>query len=119
MSKDLKLMAVDDVGFSIDDTNQSESSNGGGGNMGDLSERVKALEQNVAVIETKIDGLATKAELEKGLGDLRTEMAKGFGDLRTEMHSLGRQMAMWSVTTILAAAAIVFAIMRFFPPSAL
>ncbi|MGQ0335713.1 hypothetical protein [Halomonas elongata] len=79
--------------------------------MSNLEERVKHLEHDVgdikttlARIETKLDTFATGESLHKEVGGLRVEM-----------HSLLRQQIMWSVGTILAAAGLVFAIMRFLP----
>ncbi|MGB5831083.1 MAG: hypothetical protein WBG92_03725 [Thiohalocapsa sp.] len=66
-----------------------------GGEPPDMEQRLRNLEQSVAVIASNY---ATKADV----GDLRTEMHKGFGDLRAEMHtSLSKNN--WQMITALFA----------------
>lgn len=88
-------------------------SDGGEPPMSQLEARVEHLERDVgdikqtlARIEAKLDTFATGESLHKEVGGLRAEM-----------HSLLRQQTMWSVGTIIAAAGLVFAIMRFLPAS--
>jgi len=80
-----------------------------GGEPPDMEQRLRHLEEDVAVIKSNY---ATKVDI----ADLSTEMHKGFGDLRAEMHSLTRQLIMWSVGTILTGMALVFAILKWLSP---
>lgn len=91
---------------------------GGEPPMSNIESRVERLEGDVSDIkitlarmEAKLDNFATGESLQKEIGGLRKEG----GDLRSEMHSLLRQQTAWSVGTIIAAAGVVFAIMRYLP----
>jgi len=66
-----------------------------GGEPPNMEERLRNLEQSVAVIESNY---ATKADI---------------AELKAELHSSLRQQTMWSVGTVLAVAGIVFAIIRY------
>lgn len=65
-----------------------------GGEPPDMDERLRKLEQSVAVMESNY---ATKADI---------------ADLKAELHSSLRHQTMWSVGTILTTAGVVFAIIR-------
>jgi hypothetical protein len=66
-----------------------------GGEPPDMEQRLRNLEQDVAVIKTT---MSTKSDV---------------SEIRVEVHSLLRQHIMWNVGSIIAMAGLVFAIMRF------
>lgn len=73
-----------------------------GGEPPDMEQRLRHLEQDVAVIKS------TMATTE-GLSEVKQELL----EFKAEVHSLLRQQIMWSVGTIIAMGSLVFAIMRF------
>jgi transcriptional accessory protein Tex/SPT6 len=93
------------IDFPTEDIAQRTS----GGEPPDMEQRLRHLEEDVAVIKSNY---ATR----EAIADLRAEMHKGFGDLRAEMHRLARQQIMWSVGTILTGMALVFAILKWLSP---
>lgn len=73
-----------------------------GGEPPDMEQRLRHLEQDVAVIKS------TMATTE-GLSEVKQELL----EFKAEVHSLLRQQIMWSVGTIIATGGLVFTIMRF------
>ena len=91
---------------------------GGGGNgtggeppMSSLEGRVEHLEKDMRSVREDLTTIKATYATRDGLNDVRLEIEK----VRGEMHSLGRQMIMWNVGTIITVAGLVFAIMRFLP----
>ena len=81
--------------------------------MSNLEARVEHLEGDMRAVREDLTTIKATYATRDGLNDVRLEVEK----VRGEMHSLGRQMIMWNVGTIIAVASLVFAIMRFFPAS--
>ncbi|SDO71568.1 hypothetical protein SAMN04487957_110104 [Halomonas shengliensis] len=81
--------------------------------MSDLTARVEHLEGDMRVVREDLATIKATYATRDGLNDVRLEVEK----VRGEMHSLGRQMIMWNVGTIITVAGLVFAIMRFLPAS--
>lgn len=82
--------------------------------MSNLEARVEHLENDMRTVREDLTTIKASYATRDGLNDVRLEVEK----VRGEMHSLGRQMIMWNVGTIIAAAGLVFTIMRFWPPAA-
>lgn len=85
----------------------------GGGEPPDMEQRLRHLEQDVAIIKatmaTKEDLLGVKSSLKEDISGVAVKTES----FRSEMHSLLRQNIMWSVGTIIAVAGLVFAIVRY------
>lgn len=81
-----------------------------GGEPPDMEQRLRNLEQDVAIIK---ETMVKREELLGEAGSIRSELHREFGSLRSEMHSLLRQQTMWSVGTVIAVAGLIFGIMRF------
>ena len=79
--------------------------------MSNLTARVEHLENDMRAVREDLATIKATYATRDGLNDVRVEVEK----VRGEMHSLGRQMIMWNVGTILAVSGLVFAIMRFLP----
>jgi len=79
--------------------------------MSNLESRVEHLEKDMRSVREDLTTIKATYATRDGLNDVRLEIEK----IRGEMHSLGRQLIMWNVGTILAAGGLVFAIMRFLP----
>lgn len=79
--------------------------------MSNLEARVEHLEKDVRSVREDLTAIKATYATRDGLNDVRLEVEK----VRGEMHSLGRQMIMWNVGTIITVAGLVFAIMRLFP----
>jgi len=84
---------------------------GGEPPMSNLESRVEHLEKDMRSVREDLTTIKATYATRDGLNDVRLEIEK----IRGEMHSLGRQLIMWNVGTILAAGGLVFAIMRFLP----
>ncbi|MGY0552353.1 hypothetical protein ACW17M_03975 [Vreelandella sp. 2A-K22] len=84
---------------------------GGEPPMSNLEARVQHLETDMRSVRDDLAVIKATYATRDGLNDVRLEIEK----TRGEMHSLGRQMIMWNVGTILTAAGLVFAIMRLLP----
>lgn len=82
--------------------------------MSNLESRVEHLEKDMRSVREDLATIKATYATRDGLNDVRIEIEK----TRGEMHSLGRQLIMWNVGTILAAGGLVFAIMRFLPAAA-
>ncbi|SIQ11232.1 hypothetical protein SAMN05421647_102234 [Marinobacterium stanieri] len=70
-----------------------------------MEQRLRHLEQDMATVKT------TLGHMQENMNTNMATKADLF-DLKAEMHSLLRQHIMWNVGSILAAAGLVFAIMR-------
>ncbi|MFI0472940.1 hypothetical protein ACGLWX_09520 [Halomonas sp. HMF6819] len=79
--------------------------------MSNLESRVEHLEKDMRSVRDDLATIKATYATRDGLNDVRLEVEK----VRGEMHSLGRQMIMWNVGTIITVAGLVFAIMRFLP----
>ncbi|MFD2191577.1 hypothetical protein [Pistricoccus aurantiacus] len=79
--------------------------------MNDLTARVEHLENDIRAVREDLAAIKATYATRDGLNDVRLEVER----VRGKMHSLGRQMIMWNVGTIIAVAGLVFAIMRFLP----
>lgn len=79
--------------------------------MSNLEARVEHLEKDMRSVREDLTTIKATYATRDGLNDVRLEIEK----VRGEMHSLGRQMIMWNVGTIITAAGLVFAIMRLMP----
>lgn len=79
--------------------------------MSSLEGRVEHLEKDMRSVREDLTTIKATYATRDGLNDVRLEVEK----VRGEMHSLGRQMIMWNVGTIITVAGLVFAIMRFLP----
>lgn len=84
---------------------------GGEPPMSNLEGRVEHLEKDLRSVREDLTTIKATYATRDGLNDVRLEVEK----VRGEMHSLGRQMIMWNVGTIITVAGLVFAIMRFLP----
>jgi|GEM_PF-2361978 len=82
----------------------------GSGEPPDMEQRLRHLEQDVAIIK---ETMVKREEFLGETGSIRSDMHREFGALRSEMHSLLRQQTMWSVGTVIAVAGLIFGIMRF------
>lgn len=97
------------------DQRRFKNSGGDGGEppMSNLETRVQHLEADMRSVRDDLSIIKATYATRDGLNDVRIEIEK----TRGEMHSLGRQLIMWNVGTILTSAGLVFAIMRFLPGS--
>ena len=74
---------------------------------------IATLEHDIAGIKAEMKHFATKADLEAVKGDLRSDLEAVKGDLRAEIERMGRTLIMWNVSSMIALAGIVVAIVKF------
>ncbi|WP_144984958.1 hypothetical protein [Halomonas sp. C22] len=107
-----KIVGLD--GNPVDPHSFKKTGSGGGGGgptMEDIARRVGVLESDMKSARDDLSEIKATFATRDGLNDVRLEIER----VRSEMHSLGRQMIMWNIGTILTSAGLVFAIMRFLP----
>ncbi|NHH86535.1 hemolysin XhlA [Cobetia sp. MB87] len=76
--------------------------------MNTLETRVTALEADVRTLREDVAVIKSNYATKADINELKAE-------LKAELHSSLRLQTMWSVGTIIAAASLVFAIMRMVP----
>ena len=72
------------------------------------------LEERVSSMEGAYDHLATKADLERLRGDLRTEMETMRGELTAQMRASETRLVKWNAAMMVGALVAVAALLRLF-----
>lgn len=67
-----------------------------------------------AVSSSDLSHLATKADLQSGLADLKTELKKDIADMKTRIAGMKAEIIMWNTGTLIAATGIFAAIVKLF-----
>jgi hypothetical protein len=78
-----------------------------------LEQDIARIKEDIAGIKAEMKHFATKADLEALKGTLNSDLEALKGDLRTEIEHMGRTLIMWNVSSMIALAGIVVAIVRF------